>query len=144
MLSTSTRVAGDFRAICRVASMPFSSGIATSMMATSGLCGLGLAHRLAAVAGFGHDFPFRPFFEHFPQTLADDGVIVGEEETKSGHVYPATVEPCCACCVTASICAGGATAASTGSRTVSRVPPSRAVLDHEPAGQRLRALAHAR
>jgi hypothetical protein len=40
-----------------------------------------LANRLAAVADFSHDVPFRTFFQNLAQPLAHQRVIVAKQQT---------------------------------------------------------------
>ena len=89
MLSTSTRVAGT-----RLRDLPRRLDAVQQRHRDVedrdvGLVLLGQAHRLAAVARLGDDLPVGPLLEHLAQPLADDGVIVGEEDAKRRHRQPA-------------------------------------------------------
>ena len=79
---------GARRTICRVASMPLSSGMPMSRTATSGLSSMRLANGVAAVAGFGDDAPVAAVLENLSQTLTQDGVVVAEQHAKFIHGSP--------------------------------------------------------
>ena len=71
--------------IWRVASTPFSRGMATSITTTSGLCSIGKVHGFAPVGGFGHHFDIRLTLQQQAQSVAHHGVIVSQ---KNARMYP--------------------------------------------------------
>jgi len=42
-------------------------------------------HGLGAVFGLGHDLDVAGRFAHVPHPLAEEAVVIGEEETDGGH-----------------------------------------------------------
>ena len=69
----------------RVASMPFNSGIATSMTTMSGRSSSASCDGLAAVAGFADDLHVGLRAEDHLEALADHRVIVSQQDSDAFH-----------------------------------------------------------
>ena len=78
MLSATTRACGTDDARRRVASMPFSSGMADIHHHHVGAQLLRQIHGLAAVGGLAHDFHIGLGVEDHLEALADHGVVVSQ------------------------------------------------------------------
>ena len=74
----------------RVASMPFSSGMATSITTISGLSDSASCQRLAPVAGLAHDFHIGLLGQDHLEALAHYRVIVSQQDANSFHSGAAT------------------------------------------------------
>ena len=70
---------GSSATICRVASMPFKSGIATSMMITSGSSSRASPLDHPAILGFSQHLDVVLLLQHGPEPLSHDLVIVGNQ-----------------------------------------------------------------
>ena len=85
MLSAITRVCGTAAISRRVASMPFSSGIATSITTMSGRSCSASSHRLAAIAGLAHNLHIGLRAQDHLEALAHYRMVVSQQDSNAFH-----------------------------------------------------------